>query len=399
MKVLFLLLNLPDLDRDNNLYGDLALEFVRNGHEVYVATLLEARRRMRTHETVGKGLKVLHVRSADLFNVGFLRKGLALMGLQWSFKRAIRRHWRGLAPDLVVYPTPPISFLRVIRWLRRRTGCRTYLILRDIFPQNAVDVGIMGRGLVHAYFRRMEKRLYAVSDRIGCMSPKNIEYVLAHNRIEARKVGSLPNWRRVRDVPAPAGRDLKREMGLGRGLVAVFGGVVGIAQELEFLLDLARSYKDASGISFLIIGDGNRWSRIEGIVRRDGLGNVIMRKRVPSEDFAALLRQCDIGLVNLDRRFTIPNFPSKVLDYFEAGLPVLAAVDGATDFGRFLDETGAGLHCLTGDLEAYRRSFERLVSDPELRARLGANGRRYLEAHLTVEGAYRTIEAAMGGTA
>lgn len=394
MKVLFLLLNLPDLERDNNLYGDLAVEFARNGHEVYVATLLEARRRLRTHQSEVKGLKVLHVRNADLFNVGFVRKGLALMSLQWSFKRAIRKQWGSLAPDLVLYPTPPISFLRVIRWLRKRTGCKTYLILRDIFPQNAVDLGLMGRGPVHAYFRLMEKRLYAVSDRIGCMSPKNVAYVLAHNRIDPGKVGLLPNWRRIRNAVVPEGRDLRRELGLGRGLVAVFGGVVGIAQELEFLLDLARCYRQAEGISFLIIGDGNRWSRIEGIVRRDGLRNVILRKKVPSDDFAALLRQCDIGLVNLDRRFTIPNFPSKVLDYFEAGLPVLASVDGATDFGRFLEDAQAGLQCRTGDLEAYRRSFDRLAADPELRSRLGANGRKYLEAHLTVDGAYRTIETA-----
>lgn len=391
MKVLFLFLNLPDLEKDNNLYGDLALEFADHGHDVFVTTLLEARNRKKTFETRQRGIRVLLVRSADLFNVGFVKKGLSLIVIQRNFKKAIKRHWRGLAFDLVIYPTPPISFLGVIRWLRRRSRCRTYLILRDIFPQNAVDVGILGKGLIYRYFRAMEKRLYAVSDRIGCMSPKNIEYVLRHNGLPQEKVGLLPNWRRIRDLSSFEGRDFRNELGLGRRIVAVFGGVIGIAQELEFLLELAKLYRNSDKVCFLIIGDGNRYQNIAQIVQKEALSNVILRKKVPSNEFAALLKHCDIGLINLDRRFTIPNFPSKVLDYFEAALPVLAATDPSTDFGRFLDDTGAGFHCLTGDLESYRNNFEKLIVNSQLRTQMGSNGRRYLESHLTVDLAYRTI--------
>jgi glycosyltransferase involved in cell wall biosynthesis len=391
MRVLFLFLNLPDLEKDNNLYGDLALEFADRGHEVFVATLLEARNRKRTFETRQKGIRILFVRSADLFNVGFVKKGISLLALQRNFKRAIGKHWKGLEFDLVIYPTPPISFLGVIRWLRKRSRCRTYLILRDIFPQNAVDVGIISKGPVYGYFRAMEKGLYAASDRIGCMSPKNVEYVLGHNALPRDKVGLLPNWRRIRDLSAFEGRDFRNEMGLGRRTVAVFGGVIGIAQEIEFLLDLARLYRDSETVCFLIIGDGNRYGRVAEIVRRDGLSNVVLRRKVSSDEFAALLKHCDIGLVNLNRHFTIPNYPSKVLDYFEASLPVLAATDPSTDFGQLLDDSGAGLHCLTGDLGSYACNFETLVSDLLLRIRMGSNGRKYLESHLTVDRAYRTI--------
>lgn len=391
MKVLFLFLNLPDLEKDNNLYGDLALEFADRGHEVFAATLLEARNRKKTCETRQKGIRILRVRSADLFNVGFVKKGFSLIALQRKFEKAIAKYWNGLEFDLVIYPTPPISFLGVVRWLRKRSRCRTYLILRDIFPQNAVDVGILGKGLIYRYFRSMEKRLYSASDRIGCMSPKNVEYVLGHNTLRPEKVGLLPNWRRIRDLSSLTGRDFRAELGLGRRIVAVFGGVIGIAQELDFLLELAKLYRDSDKVCFLIIGDGNRYGSISETVQRESLSNVIMRKKVPSNEFAALLKDCDIGLINLDRRFTIPNFPSKVLDYFEAALPVLAATDPSTDFGRLLDDAGAGLHSLTGDLESYRRHFETLISDPQLRSRLGANGRRYLESHLTVNRAYRTI--------
>jgi glycosyltransferase involved in cell wall biosynthesis len=395
MRILFLLLNLPDLEKDNNLYGDLALEFADHGHQVFVATLLEARNRKKTYETEQKGIRILHVRSADLFNVGFIKKGLSMIALQRRFQKAIKTHWEGLGFELVIYPTPPISFLGVIKWLRREYHCWTYLILRDIFPQNAVDVGILRRGLIYRYFRNMEKELYAVSDRIGCMSPGNVEYVLLHNALRGEKVGLLPNWRRIRDLSPFARRDFRSELGLGQRIVAVFGGVIGIAQELDFLLELAKLYRDSDHVRFLIIGDGNRYQSLAEIIRRESLSNVILRNKIPSNEFAALVKHCDIGLINLNRRFTIPNFPSKVLDYFEASLPVLAATDSSTDFGQLLEESGAGFHCLTGDLGAYRDCFEKLVADPQLRSRMGLRGRRYLEAHLTVDLAYRTIDEAL----
>jgi glycosyltransferase involved in cell wall biosynthesis len=391
MNVLFLMMSFPETREDYSLYADLAFEFQRNGHAVHVAALLEKRQGWTTRLDDVDGVQVLRVRSADFFNVGFLRKGVALLALQRSFWKAIKRHWPDKCFDLVIYPTPPISFLGVIQKLKRRTACKAYLVLRDIFPQNAVDVGLFGKGIIYAYFRRIEKRLYAVSDRIGCMSPANVRYLLAHNRLSADKVEILANWRKIREPRSAKAKDYRREYGLGDRFVAVFGGVIGVAQELEFLLEIATLYKECEDVAFLIVGSGNRKGKLEEAARASGLRNVVFKDMMTAADFSVLVRQCDLGLVNLDRRFTIPNFPSKVLDYFEAGKPVLAALDGVTDFGTMLEEAGAGLWSLTGDLPAYRANFEKLLANRSLREDMGLRGRRYLEAHLTVEGAYRTV--------
>jgi glycosyltransferase involved in cell wall biosynthesis len=279
----------------------------------------------------------------------------------------------------------------LVEELKREMGCATYLILRDIFPQNAVDVGIMGRGLAYRYFKSVERRLYAVSDRIGVMSPANAAYVREHDAVPSAKLELLPNWKRVRGGEAASGRDLRSEWGLEGKFVAVFGGVLGIAQELEFLLELAREYRDRDDLAFVLVGEGNRKAHLQALAARDRLRNVLFPDRLPPPDFARLVRQADVGLVNLNRRFTIPNFPSKVLDYFEAEVPVLAALDGATDFGAMLEESGAGLWSRTGDLAAYRRNLETLRADPVLRREMGRRGRRHLEAHFTVERACDTI--------
>jgi glycosyltransferase involved in cell wall biosynthesis len=166
---------------------------------------------------------------------------------------------------------------------------------------------------------------------------------------------------------------------------------MGIAQELDFLLELAISYRQDDSVRFLLIGDGTEKERLRLLARERGLTNVIIGDKIASGELAPLLAQCDVGLVNLNRKFTIPNIPSKTLDYFEARIPVLAAVDPATDYGNLLDEAGAGFWSLTGDLETYRKNFERLRRDPALRRRMGQAGRTYLETKMSTRGAYEAI--------
>ncbi len=390
MNILILTIAFPDLEEGANLYSDLAIELAGRGHAVYVAALLERKARRNTNLRTQHGVQILRVRSGDLFEVGFLRKGLTMLSLERDFRRAIRATWGSVRFELLVYPTPPVTFVGLVEELKREQGAATYLILRDIFPQNALDVGIMRKGLAYRYFRSVESRLYAVSDRIGCMSPANAAWVRCHG-VPAEKIEVLPNWRRVREVLAGPGRDMRKEWGLEGKFLAVFGGVLGIAQELEFLLELARDCRDREEIAFVLVGEGNQKEKLQAIAARYGIDNVLFKERLSSRDFARLLRQADVGLVNLNRRFTIPNYPSKVLDYFEAEIPVLASLDRATDFGAMLDASGAGLWSLTGDLAAYRRNLDRLMADPGLRREMGRCGRKYLKQHFTVERACDAI--------
>lgn len=390
-RVLFLLISFRQSPADSNLYTDLVEEFAARGHDVYVATVLESREGRETFVETRGNIHILHVRCGDLFGVGLIRKGLTTLSLSSRFLAAIEKFFCGERFDLVLYPTPPITFAPVVRRLKQQQGCATYLILRDIFPQNARDLGMIRDPLTFAFFRRKERQLYALSDHIGCMSQGNIDYVLKHNRIAPEKLEILYNWERVpprRNVDVAS---VRRQFGLEDKFVCVFGGNIGFAQELEFLLELAVCYSERPNIVFLIVGKGAVQPRLAARAAADGLTNVDFREQVPRQQFDDLLAACDVGLVNLDRRFTIPNIPSKTLSYFAAGLPVLASIDARTDYGHLLDECGAGLWSITGDLPAYRANFERLLNDPVLRKTLGANGRKALEERFTVERAYQVI--------
>ena len=392
MNVLFLMISFPDINKDSNLYSDLAEEFRNNGHLVYVATLLEKKYNRNTYLERVKELNILRVRAGDWFNTNsVIKKGLTTITIANYFKKDIKKYFNKIKFDLVIYPTPPITFAPVVKYLKQRDKCASYLILRDIFPQNVRDLGLLNNKLLFNYFRRKEKQLYDISDYIGCMSKGNIQYVLDHNEVDENKLEILYNWGKVIHNNEVLTIDCKKKYGLENKFVAVFGGNIGLPQELEFLLELTKEYKDRSDIVFLIVGKGAQKEKVVNIINSEGLSNVIITDYIPRNDYQNLLKQCDIGLINLNRKFTIPNMPCKIVDYFNASIPILASTDKNTDLKQFLQDEKAGLWSETGDLKTYKSNFEKLLNNKKLREELGKNGRKFLEKNLSVERAYQII--------
>ena len=166
---------------------------------------------------------------------------------------------------------------------------------------------------------------------------------------------------------------------------------MGAPQKLENVLALAKACEaDCPDVAFLLVGKGTRQARIRRLIAEMNLKNAVLKDFVPYRDYQRLVAQCDVGLISLNERFTIPNIPSKTLNL---RLPVLASLDAATDYGKLLDEIGAGLWSPAGDIPAFKANFDRLYRDPALRRRMGENGRRYLETHMTDEIACDTILA------
>ena len=393
MNVLFLMISFPDIRENSNLYSDLAEEFRKNGHNIYVATLLEKKYKHNTHLERVKELNILRVRAGDWFNTNsVIKKGLTTITIANYFKRAVQKYFGNIKFDLVIYPTPPITFAPVAKYIKKRDNCKSYLILRDIFPQNVRDLGLLNNRLLFNYFRKKEKQLYNISDYIGCMSDGNIKYVLGHNNIEESKLEILYNWGKIDYNTEIVTTDYKKKYGLEDKFVAVFGGNIGLPQELEFLLELAKEYKGRDGIVFLIIGKGAQKQKIVDLIKSENILNVMIKDFLPRDEYDNLMKQCDIGLINLSSKFTIPNIPSKTIAYFKAGIPILASTDKNTDYkDLLLKKAKAGLWSETGDLKTYKNNFEMLLNNRKLREELGKNGRKFLEENLSVKRAYQII--------
>ena len=391
MNVLFLMFVYPDGRRAFNMYTTLASEFAKNEHKVIVIAPAETGN--KTASGIEMGVEVIRVHTLPLKNVSPIIKGVSNILLPWQFHRAIKRYEANIKFDLIIIPTPPITLAGIAGLLKKRHNAQLYLILRDIFPQNAIDLGLFTEGgLIHRYFRFNEKKLYKVADYIGCMSPGNIQYIIKHNPgIDCAKLHELKNFQILYHDDGSLKQEVRVRYDLENKFVVVFGGNMGKPQQLENVLELARRCRKFTDVLFLLLGEGIMVERLKKNVKRLDAANIRIVNTIPKREYQKLLSSCDLGLISLNKNFTIPNIPSKTLDYFNVGLPVLASIDKATDFNLILEESGAGLWSYAGDHDAFMRNFELFYHDALLRKRMSENGRDYFIRNLTPDTAYRTI--------
>ena len=367
MKVLFLTLVDFKSYSEHNIYCDLLREIIKHGHDVYCISPTEKRYRVNTHFEENNHLLKLQIGNTQKTNL--IEKGISTLMIEPQFKAAIKKYFSNVKFDLVLYSTPPITLVRAVKYVKRRDSAKTYLMLKDIFPQNAVDLGMMQtkgpKTLIYNFFRKKEKMLYAISDRIGCMSQANVDYVLKNNpEINPDIVEICPNSIEVQDMRLDEHEKLvmrhKYDLPTDKK-VFVYGGNLGKPQGISFIIECLRAEKDNKKAFFLIVGDGTEFGKIEAFVNEEKPTNVKLMKSLPKEDYDRMVAACDIGMIFLDHRFTIPNFPSRLLSYMQAGLPVLACTDPNTDICKVITEGGFGWWCESGSLDSMRDAVEQAL--------------------------------------
>ena len=383
MNILFMSLGtFYNLD-EGSVHIDL-LKSLAEEHDVWLVCKNEGQSTEMTYEL---GIHVLRVHTGEQKRVGLIKKGLNTVLVGPQFKSAISRHLRDVKFDLVLYTTPPITFVNAVRYIKRRDSAATYLMLKDIFPQNAVDIGILAkhgfRGLLWRYFRLEEKRLYGCSDYIGCMSQANVDYVIAENpELDSTNVGICPNSVTPKDMSCDEAKrkELRGKYGIPQDkTVFIYGGNLGRPQDIPFLIECLRSQGENERAFFLIVGTGTEYEKLESFFMNEHPTNAKLMQRLPKEDYDALVGSCDVGLILLDHRFTIPNFPSRILSYMQAKIPVLCATDANTDVGHVAEAGGFGISCSSANVESFNGGVEKMLA-ADCKA-MGCAGWEYLRAN------------------
>jgi glycosyltransferase involved in cell wall biosynthesis len=357
----------------------------------------EKTQNIETNLSEEAGCHILRVKIGKNKKANLIEKGLTTVFLPQLYIKAIKRYLADVKFDLVLYPTPPVTHYQTVKYIKKRDNAKTYLLLKDIFPQNAVDIGMMSKtgwkGILYRYFRRKEKKLYAISDHIGCMSQANVDYVLKHNpEISPEKVEICPNAIEIRDVSITAEERLaiREKYGIPQDKkVFVYGGNLGKPQGIPFIIECLKTQENNADAYFLIVGDGTEYAKLEEYFNEAKPSNMKLMKRLPKEDYDRMVAACDVGMIFLDHRFTIPNFPSRLLAYMQAGLPVLAATDPNTDIGKVIVDGGFGWWCESNDAEGFGTVLNVVVKAD--RAQIYQKEIKYLEEHYTPQRAYDII--------
>ncbi len=371
MNILFMSLGSFNSLEGSSVHLDV-LKTLAKDHNLYLICKRERREGKPTELARECGVNVLRVRTGNITKSGILEKGIATVMLERQFKSAIQRYFSNVRFDLVLYTTPPITFVGAVKYVKERDHAKTYLMLKDIFPQNAVDLGMLKKtgwkGLLYRRFRRQEKELYRVSDYIGCMSPANCEYLLSNNpELKPEKVELCPNITEIQDVSVDVAtrNAIRAKYGVPQDAkVFVYGGNLGAAQGVSFIVECLRRQHDSRAF-FLIVGSGTEYARLERYANEETPQNFKLLSKLPKSDYETLVAACDFGMIFLDRRFTIPNFPSRLLSYMKAKTPVFAVVDRNTDVGTTVVEGGFGWSCESSDPDVFVSFVRKIVETPD----------------------------------
>ncbi len=396
MNILFLTLIEFESLQERSIYTDLLREFVINGHEIWTISPVEKRKKISTHVVREEHATILRLQTGNIQKTNVFEKGISTVMIEPTFKNAIRKYFSNVKFDLVLYSTPPITLVSSIEYVKERDGAKTYLLLKDIFPQNAVDLGMMSpngaKGIIYRYFRRREKKLYEISDRIGCMSQANVDYLLKNNPEVINKVEVCPNSIEAIDksVDAVTRENIRNKYNIPLDKkVFVYGGNLGKPQGIPFVIECLKRCIGMNDAFFLIVGDGTEYEKLEKYVNSSNQANVKLMKRISKEDYDSMVGACDVGLLFLDHRFSIPNYPSRLLSYMQAKIPVLACTDSNTDIGRDITNGGFGWWCESNDLDGFVKSVRECILEDTVKK--GIVGYKYLNAHFSVKKSYKII--------
>ena len=398
MNILFLTLMEINNFSQTGIYPDLINEFAKNGHDIYVVSPCEEKKRKEFNLLRENGH--VHLVSAlipDYFGVGLIKKGYSSLLIGKRYIDAINKAIPTVKFELIIYSTPPITFVSVIETIKKRDHAYAYLLLKDIWPQGPIDIGALSetgiKGFVTRYFKRKEQKLYEVSDFIGCMSNMNRKYLIEKSGVNKRKIEICPNSIKVGKCPDVNKDEVRRinKLPLDK-TIFIYGGNLGIAQGIDFIISCLTKNEGNTDTFILIVGAGKEYNKLSQWFEANNPQNSRLVSHMQKEEYSKVMTACDVGLIFLDHRFTIPNFPSRLLSYMEGCLPVLAATDPNTDVGDVIEKGGFGFWCESDDVNKFYELM-RKFKDNKLRKKMGKQGYQFLKDQYDVSKTYETIIA------
>lgn len=394
MRVLYIATSFPEPNKGATIYTDLAEALHEAGHEITVAVSEQARNLSQTQMKKERGFDVLRVVTGNYYDVGLIEKGITTLRIPTLMKKGISQYLSDRKFDFILYEAPPVTNASLVSWGKKKFQCSSYLMLKDIFPQNAADIGIMNKSSpVFKFFKHKEKRLYESADIIGCMSKANKEYIVNHNPwLNEVKIELFPNTKKITHSTDLVKQEMRHKYSIPQDTcVFLFGGNMGKPQYVDLLCKAIIDCKDDEDVFFLFVGRGTDRYKLEETIKSEEIKNAIVIENLPRDQYEQITKESDVGLIILDPRFTIPNYPSRILSYMEYSKPVIAATDRSTDLKELVESSKCGEWVWSGDKDGFVEVIRRFSRSSSLK-NMGSNGRRYLENNFSLKSSVDILE-------
>tara|TARA_B110000208_G_C11797992_1_gene440511 strand:- start:258 stop:1457 length:1200 start_codon:yes stop_codon:yes gene_type:complete len=349
---------------------DLSLEMIRQGHKVTVMIPSHDIKEAWSLEDM-EGVKVLRLKAPRTRDIGYIRRTINEFLMPFAMLHNLRKSpLSNMSWDGVVWYSPTIFLGPIANSLKKTNGCRSYLIIRDIFPEWAVDMDLLSRGLPYRFFKVIERYQYSIADVIGVQTPANLPYFDSWARASERRVEVLQNW--LAEAPDIGCSISVADSPLAGRTIFVYAGNMGVAQGMGILIDLAERLHDRQDIGFIFVGRGSDVHVLHDAVKVRGLDNVIFYDEIAPSEIPGLYAQCHVGIVALDPRHRTHNIPGKFLSYMQGGLPVLASINSGNDLADIIDREAVGRVCVDHSVETLRRLAIECVDETRIDSNMSA---------------------------
>lgn len=385
MKILFL--SLADFDSLNvsNIYTDVISELVSDGHFVSVISPMEKRNWREVDLIRGNNYTILKPQIGNISDTPFIEKGFSIFGFKKQIVNCIKKNISSI--DLMVAAVPPLTVDSVIKFVKKRYDAKSYLLLKDIWPDSLLDLNIRPfflKKMAFLILRKIEKRLYKTSDFIGCLSKANVDYLLKRNKyLDPYKVHVNPNSIRSTKIEQISQNDIDsiKDVYLlpKNKKIFVYGGTLGVGQGINHIIDCLNATKNMF-CHFIICGNGVGYDKLKTFCSTNHIYNVTLLHKLPYEEYKKILEVADVGLLFLRYTAKTPNIPSRLLSYMNFALPVLSCTDPVTDLPLIISEGSFGWSCLSDNPVVFANLVGKIISYPrDILKNMGINGKNYLE--------------------
>ncbi len=401
MNVLFLTIDNVTSFETRSIYMDLVNKFRREGHYITVISVCEKRDQrpgMPRYFEAESG-EVIKVFSPNVTRVSnYVAKGISLVYLNHLYKKATRQAIMNRRYELVLYGSPPVTVYGAVDLVKRKQGSYSYLLLKDIWPYDSVFGGVLSKtgwkGFAFNILKLMARKLYSVSDTIGCMSPANIQFLTDNEpELDKNKIEVNPN------SVEPFGKKLtksgiiktREEYGIPTDkVIFLYGGNLGLPQGIDFALNAVKTSAIVEDACFVFVGGGTAKGLVEDAKKTGDYSNLIFLPPMSKDEYDQFAYACDVGLLFLNHECLAPNYPSRLLSYMQAGLPVLCATDTYTDVGRIAEENGYGLWVESNNSQGFMTALLHLMNSDVL-SRMGKASKEFFDHNYTVNISYDLI--------
>jgi glycosyltransferase involved in cell wall biosynthesis len=380
----------PEVSSAAALIKELANNLVSKKHEVFVATTFpknylagEISEKYKQEFYEEDGIKIIRAKTPPLKKVNFIIRGLSQIILPFLVYRKIKKYIKGRLDGVIVYSPPlPLAIAGIL--IKRKYKSKFILMVADIFPQIAIDLGILKNKLAIIFFETMEKIMYKNADFITFHTEKGRQFLIDNKNVDPSKIALVPNWVDVSLYSAPLKIDFRKKFGLQNKFTFLFGGIMGPAQGLDFLIEVAHKVKHLKDVAFLLVGDGMEKNKIIQLVEKYKLNNVIIKNFVSKDEYPDLVKSADVGLVCLSSKNKTSFIPGKFQGYLAAGIPVLSFLNKESGGFKLIEETGCGYAIESGDLDKATVAVEELYANKKKNDQMGKNGKKYAKKNLDV---------------